>query len=57
MKQVKQPTKEGLRNQPKQEMARPKPTPSLKQIRRELGWDLIEMRRTGMELYQSAAIT
>lgn len=49
MKQLKRPTKEDVRNQPKWEMARHKPMPSRKQIRRELGWDLIEMRRTSME--------
>lgn len=41
----RQPTKEEVRNWLKREIARHRPPPTPKQIRRELGWDLIEMRR------------
>jgi hypothetical protein len=42
----KQPTKEAVRNWLKQEIAQHRPPPPLKQIRRELGWNLIETQRS-----------
>ena len=45
MDQAKQPSKETVRQWLKNEIAKRRPPPDQEQIRRELGWDLIESRR------------
>ncbi len=47
MDQTKQPSKEAIREWLRKEIQQRRPPPDLKQIRRELGWELIEMRRFG----------
>jgi len=47
MAQYSQPTKKQVREYMEQRQASGKPPPEMKEIRRQLGWDLIEMRRNG----------
>lgn len=47
MKHVRQPTKEVVRSWLRREVALHRPPPDPEQIRRELGWGLIEARRRG----------
>ena len=42
---IKQPTKQEVRDWLKHEVAKQRPPPDLKQIRRELGWDLLQKDR------------
>ena len=42
---TKQPSKEDVRDWLKRELAEQRPPPDVKQIRRELGWDLLQTRR------------
>jgi hypothetical protein len=45
MKNLKQPTKEQVRQFMAQRQAEHKPPPSMKEIRRQLGWDLTGVAR------------
>jgi hypothetical protein len=42
MSQPKQPTKQDVRDWLKRQVARRRAPPDMKQIRRELGWDLLQ---------------
>lgn len=42
---TKQPTKQDVRDWLRRELAKQRPPPDVKQIRRELGWDLLQTRR------------
>lgn len=42
MQTIKQPTKEQIRQFMAQRQAERKPPPSMKEIRRQLGWDLVD---------------
>lgn len=46
---MEKPTKEQVRNWQEQRVKDHKPPPDIKQIRRELGWDLVEMERKEKE--------
>jgi hypothetical protein len=41
-----QPTKEQIREYMQRQAAEHRPPPDMREIRRQLGWDLEEMRRT-----------
>ena len=47
MAQFSQPTKHEIRAYLKQRIESRKPPPDMKEIRRNLGWQLIEMARNG----------
>ena len=44
MSQPKQPTKQDVRDWLKHEVARHRPPPDLEQIRRELGWEMLQKK-------------
>jgi len=45
MEQIKSPSKEIVRRWLRSELEQRRPPPDPKQIRRELGWDLVKMER------------
>ncbi len=45
MEKPKQPTKENVRRWLRSEIEQRRPPPDPKQIRRELGWDLVKLER------------
>ena len=47
METLHQPSKEQVREYLKQRQAEHRPPPDIKEIRRQLGWDMLEMSRQG----------
>ncbi len=46
-KSIKAPTKEAVRKYMQQRQAEHRPPPDMKQIRRQLGWELFDLARDG----------